>query len=236
MSNSDKNSQSNLDGLLFGLSLERQAGEALHLQLTDALRDAILSGQAAAGVRMPASRALAAELSVSRMTVTTAYDQLIGEGYLATKQGAGTYVANDLPHLSSPPRRQTPAPEALQPWQPFEIGLADPVLYPHRAWARCLKRAWRRPDQALLARPDPFGWPPLRRAICDHLAAWRRLECSPDQVVITGGARDAFALLCQLAFAPSAQIAMEDPGRVPMQRALPGQVRSPGRSALTVTV
>lgn len=74
------------------LSLDRSAG-ALSRQLYDSLRDAILSGQFRVGTRMPSTRALAASLSVSRNTVHMAFEQLILEGLLEGKQGAGTFVA-----------------------------------------------------------------------------------------------------------------------------------------------
>jgi GntR family transcriptional regulator / MocR family aminotransferase len=66
-------------------------------QLYRALRAAILSGALRAGTRLPATRALAAELAVSRNTVLQAYDQLLAEGYVAARTGSGTYVSRTLP-------------------------------------------------------------------------------------------------------------------------------------------
>src|SRR5262249_49340930 len=74
------------------LSLDRSAGP-LSRQLYEGLRDAILSGQFRVGTRMASTRALAASLGVSRNTVHTAFEQLILEGLLEGKPGAGTYVA-----------------------------------------------------------------------------------------------------------------------------------------------
>ncbi len=212
MSNDPKKSQANLDAALLALSLHRQPGISLQAQLTQALRALILSDQARPGARLPPSRALAAELSVSRMTVQIAYDQLLSEGYLTARQGSGTFVARDLPHLAPPPAPQAPAPMPPCPWPPFQIGLPDQSLFTQRLWPRHLERAWARPDPGLLARPDPLGWYPLRQAIADHLSAWRGLQCRAEQVVITSGAREAFETLIRALLPPHARIATEDPG------------------------
>ncbi|MBR9836586.1 MAG: PLP-dependent aminotransferase family protein [Rhodobacteraceae bacterium] len=210
MANDAVSSQSNFDAALLGLTLDR-AGVALHEQLAGALRGLVLTGRFA-GARLPPSRVLAAELSVSRMTVTTAYDQLAAEGYLAARRGAGTYVAGDLPHLAPPARRRPAPPAPPEAPQPFHPGVPDQALFPHRAWARHMERAWRAPEPALLARADPFGWHPLRVAIAEHLAAWRALDCAPEQILVTGGAWDAFDVIAHALLPPGARLAIEDPG------------------------
>jgi GntR family transcriptional regulator/MocR family aminotransferase len=73
---------------------------ALSQQLYHALRRAILAGQLAPGTRLPATRALAHELGVSRNTVLLAYDQLLAEGYTVGQTGSGTYVATALPDVT----------------------------------------------------------------------------------------------------------------------------------------
>ncbi len=220
MSSSLEKSLSTFGTALFALNLDRRAAQPLHTQLADALRGLILSQPGAALTRLPSSRALAAELSVSRMTVTTAYEQLLGEGYLVARPGSGTFVAEHVPHLA-PPRSHRPSdPPPVQALRPFQAGVPDPALFPHRLWARLLERAWRAPDPGLLATPDPFGWYPLRQAIAAHLAAWRGLECDPAQIVVTAGASDAFDLVFRTAFSPGLPVAMEDPGWSPLRMAL----------------
>src|SRR5918999_3782169 len=80
------------------ITLSDKAGAApLHRQIYEAIRRAILSGEFTRGRRLPATRLLAAQLGVARMTVVNAYEQLLIEGYLEGKTGAGTYVAASLP-------------------------------------------------------------------------------------------------------------------------------------------
>src|SRR5689334_22839940 len=76
----------------------RDRVRALHAQL----REAIVEGRLQAGLLMPPSRALAASLGLSRNSVITVYERLLGEGYLTSRQGAGTYVAKALQRTSQP--------------------------------------------------------------------------------------------------------------------------------------
>jgi GntR family transcriptional regulator/MocR family aminotransferase len=78
-------------------ALDPAAPAPLYRQLYDALRDAILGGRLAPGARLPATRALAAQLGVSRNTVVNAFEQLLAEGYISGRTGSGTYVAATLP-------------------------------------------------------------------------------------------------------------------------------------------
>jgi GntR family transcriptional regulator/MocR family aminotransferase len=79
------------------ISLDASQATPIHRQLYEKLRSGILAGRLRAGERLPSTRALAAELGVSRTTVVTAFDNLLAEGYLEGKVGSGTYVASSLP-------------------------------------------------------------------------------------------------------------------------------------------
>ena len=211
MANINKKYNANLNRDLFALSLDPTAQTSLQVQLLNALRGIITSSSIYAGLRVPASRVLAEELSVSRTTVQSVYDQLISEGYLVGRRGSGTYVATDITHLSSPRTRRKPARQPVDAWLPFQTGLPDQSLLPHKLWAQHLERSWRSPNEDLLGRADPLGWYPLREAICDHLLAWRNLSCDPEQVVITSGAWESFELIFRGIFSRGKRVAVEDP-------------------------
>ncbi|MFD1159608.1 MocR-like pyridoxine biosynthesis transcription factor PdxR [Roseovarius aestuarii] len=211
MSNIENKHNANLNRDLFAISLDPAGNTSLQAQLLEALRAIIVTSQNLTGARLPASRILAAELSISRTTVQVVYDQMISEGYLVTRRGSGTYVAHDITHLRSPTPQARPARPVLKPWQPFQTGLPDQSLLPYQTWARQLERAWRTPEPDLLMRPDPLGWYPLREAIADHLAAWRNLHCDPEQVFITSGAWEALeGIFCGLV-GSGKTVAVEDP-------------------------
>ena len=92
------------------LSLDARSATPLHRQLYQEIRSAVLAGRLAVGARLPSTRALAADLGISRNTVAGAFDQLLAEGYIASRAGSGTYVAKELPEKSLCAPRGKPQP------------------------------------------------------------------------------------------------------------------------------
>ncbi len=240
---------------LIALALDRGAPEPLHRQLYSQVRDAVLSGRLAPGTRLPSSRSLAGEVACSRNTVVNAFEQLLSEGYLEGRTGAGTYVSTVLPDhlLAAPtalaPRRPAAAPthrglsprgQALaellprrrRPHRAFALGLPELAEFPFDVWGRLLGRVWRRPAAALLSHGDPAGHPPLRAAIARYLAAVRALDCGPQQVLITSGAQQAVDLAARLLLAPGDRVWIEDPG----YRGLRGPLAAAGLDIVPVPV
>jgi len=218
--------QSNFHAVVLGLTLDRTDRTPLHGQLAAHLRRLILSGTAPPGTRLPSSRVLAGELSVSRATVVSALDQLVSEGYAEGRRGAGLFVAADLPdpmpHADGPPAPAVAPAGPTAPPRPFQSAAPDMTLFPHRAWARLLERAWRDPGPELLHGADPCGHPALRTAIAAHLRDWRGFACPPSRVIVTAGLADALALLGEAALTPGETVLVETPGHAPLRRALAG--------------
>ena len=79
------------------IAMDRRSKQPLHAQIYRALRDAITRGSLRAGQRVPSSRAMSAELNVSRITILNAFAQLLAEGYFETRKGAGTFISRALP-------------------------------------------------------------------------------------------------------------------------------------------
>jgi GntR family transcriptional regulator/MocR family aminotransferase len=218
---------------LIDLDLDRSGGAPLGEQLYKGIKGLILAGGLRPGARLPASRILARELSVSRNTVLAAYDQLLAEGFTEARPGAGTRVSSDLPDLSgdlraaapvsedaaAPPplparmldlmSRRTPGPGQHRPFLP---GLPDVAAFPFDEWGRAVGRFWRRPPAALLEDRDSRGHLPLRRAISDYLVSVRGAKCTADQVIVTSGAQQAIDLCARVLLEPGAPVVMENPG------------------------
>ena len=195
------------------IELDRSSRRPLHAQLEDGLREAVRSGRLPADGRLPASRALAADLGISRRLVVDAYAQLRAEGYLIARRGAGTYVAGAPAAPTAPAAEPPPTTPAFD----FFPGYPDLASFPRRAWLRVLRETLREAPDRSFGYPDPRGAIELRVALAGHLARVRGVVADPESIVICAGAAQAFALLARtLAGAP---MAVEDPG-MPVHRAI----------------
>src|SRR5574338_893863 len=103
------------------IPLDRQSPTPLYQQIEDYLRQGILSGSLAADTRLPASRQLARDLGVNRLTVENAYAELEIEGLVYSKMGSGTYVLATNPILALP----KDAPGA--PWPLWQQSIEFPT-------------------------------------------------------------------------------------------------------------
>jgi GntR family transcriptional regulator/MocR family aminotransferase len=106
------------------LSIESVAGQTLYRKVYRAILDGILSGALASGTRLPSTRLLASQLKISRNSVSHAYDQLLSEGYLESRVGSGTYVADRLPD-GAPRRRRLYARQSAKQKVARLIAVAD---------------------------------------------------------------------------------------------------------------
>ena len=195
------------------LELDRSAGRPLRAQIEDGLRDAVRSGRLAAESRLPSSRALAADLGVSRRLVVDAYAQLLAEGYLRARPGAGTFVAGAAALPDRPSAEQRPRAPRFD----FFPGNPDLAGFPRRAWLRALRETLRETPDRALGYPDPRGAGPLRRALAGHLQRVRGVACDPESIVVCSGAAQAFALIAGALAGRS--MAVEDPG-LPVHRTI----------------
>ena len=188
------------------LRIDRASGVPIHRQIYDGLRGAILDGLLRPGQRVPSTRALAAELDVSRLPVLTAYDQLLHEGYLEGRVGSGTFVSAALPDdllrplAPAPPppvraRRAHPPTTARDEGGlgPFRMSLPALDQFPHAVWARLVARHAHALTHAQMAYGDPAGLVPLRVAIAEHLRTARAVRCEAEQVLIVSGSQAALA-------------------------------------------
>ena len=175
--------------------------------LVSALRDAVRSGQLATGTVLPPSRQLATDLGLARNTVSEAYADLVAEGWLASRQGAGTWVVNTRDVRSPHRPRGTP----VQPTHNLMPGSPDVSAFPRNAWLTSARRALTAAPSEALRNGDPRGRPELRRALAEYLGRARGVRTSPDTIVICAGTRNAVELLART-FAGRGPIAVEGYG------------------------
>jgi GntR family transcriptional regulator/MocR family aminotransferase len=196
------------------LTLDRASADGraplpLHVQLEEQLRDGIRGGQLLPGTRLPATRELARQLAISRGVVVEAYAQLTAEGYLTTRRGAGTVVAEAARPAPppAPPRMPSSAPEDFHP------GTPDLAGFPRAAWIRSLRTVARDAPDAVYGYADPIGTPELRTTLARYLGRARGVGASPEQLVVTTGLTQGVALVARaLARRGATRVVVEDPG------------------------
>lgn len=193
--------------------LDATSATPLARQLMALLQDAILNAQLHPGERLPASRDMAARLAVSRNTVLSAYDQLIAEGYLESRRGAGTYVCADLPdgYLKMPPPAKAPAATKVGPPRPLS-GMPALDEFPFQLWARIAGSVWRQANSGHLQHTDPAGYRPLRQAIATYLQAARGVSATEDQIMVTSGLQEGLRLVAESIIPRDHALILEDPG------------------------
>jgi GntR family transcriptional regulator / MocR family aminotransferase len=192
------------------LELDRTDAVPLHEQIEKAIREGIRAGRLLAGARLPSTRALAAELGVSRGVVSEAYGQLAAEGYLITRQGAPVRIARGVRGPQAPPT-QGPPPRSFR--FDFDPGLPDLAGFPRDRWLRSLRVAWRGAPIDAIGHLDPRGDEGLRSALAEYLGRVRGAATDPEQILVCAGFTHAFSLLCRwLAERGAERIAVEDPG------------------------
>jgi GntR family transcriptional regulator/MocR family aminotransferase len=181
-----------ISGVDLHLDLDRTRVRAA---LESALRDAVSTGRLRAGVRLPSSRALAADLGIARNTVAEAYGQLVAEGWLTAVQGSGTRVAErpDVPPPAAPVRDSPGRPNRYD----LSPGSPDVSAFPRAAWVAATRRALSGASFGVLDYGDPRGQPALRAALADYVARARGVRTTPDDVIVCSGFTQGFRLLCE---------------------------------------
>lgn len=188
-------------------------------QLTAHLRGLILSGGIAPGARLPAQRALARELKLSRNTILHAYEALKAEGLLDGKTGAGTFVARQ-PSKEKSLRRMPLETRSLPSLLPLHQGVPDLSLFPLAEWTRLQNRRWRSLPPNALAYGPPAGWPGLRFILSQRLAAIRGIKCTPEQIHIVPSTVAAIRLASIVTGLSGKRVFVESPGYAPARAAL----------------
>jgi GntR family transcriptional regulator / MocR family aminotransferase len=186
-----------------------RSGLGRRAALERGLRQAIRSGRLQPGTRLPSSRTLAHDVGLARGTVSEAYRQLVAEGYVVARQGAGTTVAHAL---SVPVFPLVPAPRVRQVRWDLRPGQPDLSSFPRDLWLAATRRVLRTAGSDRFGYADPRGRPELRRALADYLGRARGVLTSPDLIVVCSGYVQGLALLCQaLRGRGAASVAHEDP-------------------------
>ncbi|WP_214415109.1 MocR-like pyridoxine biosynthesis transcription factor PdxR [Sphaerisporangium fuscum] len=192
------------------LHLDLQATAKRRSGLESALRAAIQDGRLPAGTLLPSTRGLARDLGLSRGTVTAAYNQLVEEGFLATRPGSG-FTVTELPSRASVTTASPSASPRIR--HDLRPGLPDVSAFPTGAWLAATRRVLTGARPEIFAAGDPQGRIELRRALAGYLGRTRGVVATPDRIVITSGYHQGVTLLSGvLAGRGITSAALEDPG------------------------
>ena len=213
----------------------RGATGPLYRRIYHALKSGIRAGRLGPAARLPSTRALASDLGVSRNTVMLAYEQLVAEGYVVSRDRSTTSVAgalapralpasstpraNGQPRISSYARRLTKNPAmpsgsyASRPGLRYDFRYGRPAVdeFPREIWRRLLAARARRTAPDALGYASPAGHGPLREALCEYLTRARGLSCDAEQIVIVNGSQQGIDLTARVLLDPGDGAIVEEP-------------------------
>lgn len=214
------------------IRIDRSLRTPLVDQLGEGIRAAIAAEVVQPGMRLPSTRELARQLGLTRFTVDDAYSRLVAEGYLESRHGSGTYVAervrlpvvepeNDVAEsgpsfqLSAWAQRLpgNPGSDAPPPGVEFNFLGGAPAydLLPLTTWHRLIAREARRLDLVHYAYGKTAGLPELQEQIATWVARSRGVACTPEQVIVTSGAQQSMDLVMRLVLDPGSNVVVEEP-------------------------
>jgi GntR family transcriptional regulator / MocR family aminotransferase len=242
------------------IALDARAETPKYRQLYEWFRRAILDGQLKPSQRVPSTRSLASELKISRIPVSSAYEQLHAEGYFETFVGAGTCVARSIPDDALKPATGAPAANGnsradvkartkraisqralsvLLPPQTwidtlgaFRVSLPALEHFPAELWAKLVNRHARRLTRHQMAYANAMGYMPLREAIAEYLGASRGVRCDASQILVTTGSQLGLQLASQILLDAGDRAWIEEPGYHGARHAL----RMAGAKIVTVPI
>ena len=189
--------------------LKKSPGVPLYEALYRCIRWDILSGRLAPGTKLPSKRALARNLEVSKITVETAYNQLLEEGYIQSQEKVGYFVEQIR---QKPPVTLPPAAERREEGScKLDLTGSGSENFPFSVWTKLQREViLDYGDRLLLPLPNQ-GIPELRSAIAAHLADFRGMEVDPENILIGAGTDFLYNLLIQL-LGRDKVYAVEEPG------------------------
>jgi GntR family transcriptional regulator/MocR family aminotransferase len=224
---------------LLPLSIELSRHAPRLRELHRQLRTAIVDGRLRPGLRLPSTRTLARLYGIGRNTAVAAYDLLQSEGYVLSKRGSGTRISTILPKTlkrSAATRRSLPDHRLAVSWRgqigppwtldavparfSFSVGVPDLNRFPVDVWRRASNKMLRSVRTPRIAGWESQGRVAFRQSIAHYVSFARAVACSPDDILVTAGAQQAFGLLARvLVTSARTVVSVEDPGYPPIRAA-----------------
>ena len=224
------------------IAVHRKGEKPLHRQIYDAFRAMILERRLQPGQQIPSTRALADQLGISRIPVLDAYSQLLAEGYIESRSGAGTFVKSSLSDQFLSARPVTlasavndPGSDAISqaakllpvertPWFPssgaFSVGQIAYDHFPFRVWSDLVTHHARKVRASSMNYADPMGSEDFREVIAAYLRTARAVRCETSQIMVVNGSQHALDLSARVLLDSQTPAWIEEPGYELMRHSL----------------
>jgi|HubBroStandDraft_6_1064221.scaffolds.fasta_scaffold84303_2 GntR family transcriptional regulator/MocR family aminotransferase len=215
------------------IAVHRNSEKPLHRQVYDAFRAMILERRLQPGQQIPSTRVLAGELGISRIPILDAYAQLLAEGYIESRSGAGTFIKLSLSDqlLSARPAAASvasePAPDSISrvskllpaegtSWirgsGAFSVGQIAVDHFPFRVWSDLVTHHARKVRASSMNYSDPMGSEEFREVIAAYLRTARAVRCDASQIMVVNGSQHALDLSARVLLDPDSPVWIEEPG------------------------
>ncbi len=195
--------------------LDDEGKDPLYHQLYEYIKKEIQEGRIKYNEKLPSKRKLADHLGVSQNTVTTAYEQLIDEGYVMSIERKGYFVQeiDNLLIFESPKENTTLKEEAVDRHIKYDFSYdgVDSESFPFYVWGKITREIINKCDAKLLTETESQGDYDLRQSIADYLRQSRGVICSADDIILSSGTEYLFYILFQL-FDEEKIYGIENPG------------------------
>ncbi len=199
------------------LNLEKENGNSFIKQIYEQIRNMILNGELKEGDRLSSTRELAQILKVSRNTVMTSYEMLVSEGLVCSRPGSGIFVSQGAEYIK---RSEVVQDYSLTAFSPSELtgdtvnfhsGTPALDLFPRNKWIKTASQAFKEAPVSALGYDYPNGRPEFRNTLAAYLKRMRGINCHPDRIIVTTGAKQGLSLIAKCLLDPQKEAWIEDP-------------------------
>ncbi len=216
-------------------SFENRGSESLYEYLYNQIKNDIIANKLTPDTKLPSKRTLAKHLNVSTVTVETAYQQLIAEGYIYSVAKSGYFVSQVIstqhPELPKPSWNMESSAAASPYFADFANNSTSKDNFPFSTWTKLMRETMSDEADNLMASSPSIGVAKLRNAIADYLFQFRGMSVNPEQIVIGAGTEYLYGLIIQL-LGRNKTYALEDPG----YQKIPKIYQSNGVSCIPVSM
>lgn len=192
--------------------LQKEKGKALYQNLYECLKQDILTGRIEAGSRIPSKREMAESHGISVRTVMNAYDQLLAEGYLISREKRGYFVAKIY---EKSVRMRKVLPQKGEDGENLLVNFSSNHLiyerFPFSMWKKVMREVLTEYETELIERADCCGVMRLREAVASYLGRARGMEVSAENIIIGSGVESLYGRLFKI-LPQDAIYAAETPG------------------------